>query len=160
MKMKIDFTLNGKSISRDIAPDKRLVDFLREDMGFAGTKEGCGKGECGACTVLQDGEPVCSCLILCAQIAGSRIITIEGLQNGNGLHPVQTAFIETGAVQCGFCTPGMVLSGVALLNRNPEPTEDEIRNAIAGNLCRCTGYSKIIEAIQLAGKHIRQTHES
>ncbi len=153
--MKIDFTLNGKHISRDVAPDKRLIDFLREDLGLMGTKEGCGKGECGTCTVLMDGEAVCSCLLLCAQVQGCRITTVEGVQSGNKLHPVQQAFIESGAVQCGFCTPGFVMSGVALLEKNSDPNEDEIRRAIAGNLCRCTGYSKIVEGIRVAGKRMR-----
>lgn len=155
--MKLDFTLNGQPVSREVAPDLRLIDFLREEMGLIGTKEGCGKGECGTCTVLFDNEPVCSCLMLCAQAVGHRVLTIEGLQSGGKLHPVQEAFIETGATQCGFCTPGMVLSGVALLARNPDPSEDEIRRAIAGNLCRCTGYTKIVDAIRYAGRQIRET---
>lgn len=155
--MKINFTLNSKSVSCEVEPDRRLIDFLREEMGLIGTKEGCGKGECGSCTVLMNGKPVCSCLVLCAQINESNIVTIEGLQNGDELHPVQAAFIETGAVQCGFCTPGLVLSGVALLAKNPEPSEAEIRRAIAGNLCRCTGYTKVVDAIRLAGEQMRET---
>lgn len=154
--MKVDFTLNGKPISREVAADKRLVDFLRDDMGLTGTKEGCGKGECGTCTVLLDDHPVCSCLILCAQISGRHIVTIEGLRDGDNLHSVQAAFIDAGAVQCGFCIPGMVLSGVALLADNPDPDEEEIRRAIAGNLCRCTGYTKIVDAIRLAANRMRE----
>jgi carbon-monoxide dehydrogenase small subunit len=153
--MKIDFTLNGKSVSREVAPDTHLVDFLRNEMGLTGTKEGCGKGECGSCTILLEGQPVCSCLMLCAQINGHHIETIEGLQQNGKLHPMQEAFIEVGAVQCGFCTPGLVLSGVALLRRNPNPSETEIRRAIAGNLCRCTGYTKVVEAIQLGAQRLR-----
>ncbi len=153
--MKLDFTLNGKPISREVAADKRLVDFLREDMGLTGTKEGCGKGECGTCTVLLDGHPVCSCLMLCAQIGGRHIVTIEGLRDGDNLHFLQAAFVDAGAVQCGFCTPGMILSGAALLAENPDPDEEEIRRAIAGNLCRCTGYTKIVDAIRLAANRMR-----
>ncbi|MFH1011383.1 MAG: (2Fe-2S)-binding protein, partial [bacterium] len=145
--MRIEFILNGKPVSCEVAPDMRLVDFLRNEMGLTGTKEGCGKGECGTCTVLLDGQPVCSCLMLCAQLSGHHVETIEGLQKDGKLHPLQEAFIEVGAVQCGFCTPGLVLSGVALLSKSPNPSEAEIRRAIAGNLCRCTGYTKVVEAI-------------
>jgi carbon-monoxide dehydrogenase small subunit len=152
--MKIDFILNGKPVSREVAPEMRLVDFLRNEMGLTGTKEGCGKGECGTCTVLLDGQPVCSCLMLCAQLPGHHIETIEGLQKDGKLHPLQEAFVEIGAVQCGFCTPGLVLSGVALLSKNPNPSEAEIRRAIAGNLCRCTGYTKVVEAIQLGAQRL------
>jgi carbon-monoxide dehydrogenase small subunit len=152
--MKIDFTLNNKPVSCEVAPDMRLVDFLRNEMGLTGTKEGCGKGECGTCTVLLDGQPVCSCLLLCAQIGGHHIETIEGLQKNGKLHPLQEAFIEVGAVQCGFCTPGLVLSGDALLGKNPKPSEAEIRRAIAGNLCRCTGYTKVVEAIRLGAQRL------
>jgi carbon-monoxide dehydrogenase small subunit len=153
--MKIDFTLNGKPVSREVAPEMRLVDFLRNEMGLTGTKEGCGKGECGTCTVLLDGQPVCSCLMICAQLPGHHVETIEGLQKDGRLHPLQEAFIELGAVQCGFCTPGLVLSGVALLGKNPDPSEAEIRRAISGNLCRCTGYTKVVEAIQLGAQRLR-----
>ncbi|MBM3325199.1 MAG: (2Fe-2S)-binding protein [Calditrichaeota bacterium] len=154
--MRIDFTLNGKPVSREIAPEMRLVDFLRNEMGLTGTKEGCGKGECGTCTVLLDGQPVCSCLMLCAQLPGHHVETIEGLQKDGKLHPLQEAFIEVGAVQCGFCTPGLVLSGIALLSENPNPSEAEIRRSIAGNLCRCTGYMKVVEAIRLGGQRLRE----
>jgi carbon-monoxide dehydrogenase small subunit len=152
--MKIDFILNGKPVSREVAPDMRVVDFLRNEMGLTGTKEGCGKGECGTCTVLLDGQPVCSCLMICAQLPGHHVETIEGLQKDGRLHPLQEAFIELGAVQCGFCTPGLVLSGVALLSKNPNPSEAEIRRAIAGNLCRCTGYTKVVEAIRLGAQRL------
>ena len=125
---------------------------LRERLGLTGTKEGCGNGNCGSCTVLMAGEPVCSCLVLAVEADGANVTTIEGVAAGNELHPVQAALIAHGGTQCGFCTPGIVLSGVALLERNPSPSEHEIRHAIAGNLCRCTGYDKIVEAIAAAAQ--------
>ena len=125
-----------------------MLDLLRGKFNLTGTKEGCGVGECGACTVLMNDKAVNSCLILAAQIEGSEIVTIEGIANGNELHPIQKHFLKHGSIQCGFCTPGMVLSAYALLEENPNPTEEEIKDAIAGNLCRCTGYKQIIDAIK------------
>jgi carbon-monoxide dehydrogenase small subunit len=150
--MKIKFKLNGKDISVDAPGSERLIDLLRERLNLVGTKEGCGKGECGACTILLDGEPVCSCLMLVSQVIGREIITIEGLSDGDKLHPVQKAFTETGAVQCGFCSPGLIMSAVALLEKNPNPNRPEIRKALSGNLCRCTGYEKIFEAVEYTAK--------
>ena len=145
--MKIEFTLNDKKTSMDAPPEIRLLDLLRDYCGLMGTKEGCGKGECGACSVILDGRLVNSCLILVCQIDNSEIITIEGLEKDGKLDQLQQAFIDAGAVQCGFCIPGMIIAAKALLMRNPEPTEDEIKKGLSGNLCRCTGYTKIIEAI-------------
>ncbi|MCP4583616.1 MAG: (2Fe-2S)-binding protein [candidate division Zixibacteria bacterium] len=150
--MRLKFKLNGQDINIDAAGGERLVDLLRERFDLVGTKEGCGKGECGACTVLLDGEPICSCLMLSSQVIGREIITIEGLADKKGLHPVQKAFSETGAVQCGFCSPGLILSSVALLNDKPKPSREEIKKALSGNLCRCTGYEKIFEAVESASK--------
>ncbi len=147
MSLTIHFKLNGKSVSIATAPNRRLIDLLREDFGLTGTKEGCGIGECGACTVLLNGKAVNSCLILAGQADGADILTIEGLAQQGQLHPLQENFITHGAVQCGFCTPGMIMSAYALLLENPSPTEAEIKAAIAGNLCRCTGYKQIILAI-------------
>ncbi len=139
----------------DAAADRRVVDMLREDLQLTGTKESCGTGDCGACTILVDGETRLSCLMLAAQLEGRDIVTIEGLSEGDTLHPVQNAFVEHGAVQCGFSTPGMVLAAVDLLNRNPDPTREEIRNGLAGNLCRCTGYQKIVDSIEVAAAELR-----
>jgi carbon-monoxide dehydrogenase small subunit len=150
--MKIKFKLNGKDINIEAPGSERLIDLLRERFNLVGTKEGCGKGECGACTVLLDGEPVCSCLMLSSQVIGRKITTIEGLADKKGLHPVQEAFKDTGAVQCGFCSPGLIMSSVALLNENPKPSREEIRKGLSGNLCRCTGYEKIFEAVESASK--------
>lgn len=157
--MKINFILNGKQIGIDAAPDRRVVDLIREDLGLTGAKEGCGAGECGACTVLVNGESRLSCLMLAAQLDGCEIMTIEGLRENDGLHPLQEAFIEQGAVQCGFCAPGMILSAVDLLNRTPAPSRGEIREALSGNLCRCTGYVKIIDAVE-AASHIMSGNDS
>ncbi|MGI6553321.1 MAG: (2Fe-2S)-binding protein [Bacillota bacterium] len=140
--------VNGKTIKLQVPPNIRLIDLLRDYLGLTGTKEACGEGECGACTVLVDGEPVNSCLMFALQARGKEILTIEGLGTFGQLHPLQTAFLEHGAVQCGFCTPGMLLSAKALLDKNPNPTRNEIKTAISGNLCRCTGYTKIVEAIE------------
>ncbi|MBS3977345.1 MAG: (2Fe-2S)-binding protein [Syntrophomonadaceae bacterium] len=147
---KISFILNGLSVELAVDPKARLVDVLREELDFTGTKEGCGQGECGACTVLLDGQAVNSCLVLVGQIKGRNVVTIEGLAKDGKLDPLQEAFIAEGAVQCGYCTPGMVLSAKALLMQNPLPSEQEIKEAIAGNLCRCTGYVKIVQAIKTA----------
>lgn len=152
--MKIKFRLNNEMMEIETAPDRRVIDLLREDLHLTGTKEGCGSGECGACTILVDGVSKLSCLILAAQLEGRSITTIEGLAQGSKLHPVQRAFVAKGAVQCGFCSPGMVMSAVDLLQRNPLPGRREIRQAISGNLCRCTGYQKIIDAVQSASKEL------
>ncbi len=148
----IRFTLNGDPIEIGVRCEEILVQTLRERLGLTGTKQGCDLGDCGSCTVLMDGLPVLSCLVLAADAEGHDIVTIEGLAVGEELHPVQQAFHEEGAIQCGFCTPGMVLASKALLDRNPDPTENEIRHALSGNLCRCTGYTKIVRAVERAAK--------
>jgi len=148
--LRVLFRLNGEEIALDAPPDRRVVDLLREDLRLTGTKESCGAGDCGACTILVDGESRLSCLMLAAQLQGRSITTIEGLARPEGLHPVQSAFVEHGAVQCGFCIPGMVLASVDLLKRNPAPSRTEIRMGIAGNLCRCTGYKKIVDGVEAA----------
>jgi len=158
-KMNINFAVNGKSHERNVESDRRLLDFLREDLGLTGVKEGCGVGECGACTVLIDGESRLSCLIYMPQVDGSEIITIEGLENDGDLHPLQEAFVETGGVQCGFCTPGFIMVALELLRKNPDPSREEIREWIEGNICRCTGYTKIVDAIELAGKRLREKEQ-
>ena len=141
------FALNGHEVDVNVNPAARLIDVLRIECNLTGTKEGCGEGECGACTVKLNGEIVNSCLVPVAQVAGASITTIEGVAQGDQLHTVQQAFIEHGGAQCGICTPGMILAAVDLLERNPEPTEADIRNGLAGNLCRCTGYMKIFESV-------------
>ena len=146
--MNILIELNGNQIEKEVAPGKRLIDWLRDDMGLTGTKEGCGEGECGACTVLLDDKPVNSCLVLMGQINGKKVTTIEGLQEDAQGEKLIESFVEHGAVQCGFCTPGMVAATVPLINKKQPLSEDEIKHAISGNLCRCTGYAKIIEAVQ------------
>jgi aerobic carbon-monoxide dehydrogenase small subunit len=143
----IEFQVNGESRRLEVFPMARLLDVLREQLQLTGTKEGCGEGECGACTVILDGRIVNSCLVPVAQVAGSDITTIEGIAENGNLHAVQQAFIDHGGAQCGICTPGMVLAAVDLLRRIPEPTENDIRNGLAGNLCRCTGYMKIFESV-------------
>lgn len=148
MKVNVHLKVNGFLYELSVEPRRTLLELIREDLELTGTKEGCGLGECGACTVLLDGKAIKSCITLVVQADGREMTTIEGLDRPNGtLHPIQQAFIDHGAIQCGFCTPGMVLSVKALLDENPEPTELEARQAIAGNLCRCTGYQKIVEAI-------------
>jgi carbon-monoxide dehydrogenase small subunit len=147
MRQKIRLIVNEQEYELLVGSNKTLLDVLRDDLGLTGTKKGCDSGECGACTVLLDGIPILSCMTLACEVEGKKIRTIEGIAKGGELHPVQEAFVECGAIQCGFCTPGMVLSAVALLKSNPTPTTDEIKKAISGNLCRCTGYIKIIEAI-------------
>ncbi|MBN2809517.1 MAG: (2Fe-2S)-binding protein [Deltaproteobacteria bacterium] len=148
--MLIKFNLNGQDVEVETPPARRAVDLLREELNLTGTKEGCGAGECGACTIIVDGTTKLACLLLAAQLEGCRVTTIEGLEHENELTPLQEAFIAGGAIQCGFCTPGMVLTAQALLAKTPLPTEAEIRSAISGNLCRCTGYQKIVESIRLA----------
>lgn len=144
----LTMTVNGQETTVEIEADELLVDVLRDRLGLTGTKVGCNEGECGACTVIMDGEAVLSCLIPAARTNGSEITTIEGLSDGETLHPLQQAFLDYGAVQCGYCIPGFIISAKVLLDTNPHPTRDEIKEAIAGNLCRCTGYVKIIEAIE------------
>jgi aerobic carbon-monoxide dehydrogenase small subunit len=141
------FTLNGEPVSLDVAGARRLLDVLREDLGKTGTKEGCGEGECGACSVLIDGEVVDSCLVAAGQIEGCNVVTVEGLADGERLAALQQAFIEHGAAQCGICTPGMLLAAHVLLQRTNRPSAEDVREALAGNLCRCTGYTKIIDAV-------------
>ncbi len=152
MKTIVTCTVNGEP--RDVLADPRetVLELLRDRLGLTGTKEGCSNGNCGSCTILVSGEPVCACLMLAPEAHGADIVTIEGVARGALLHAVQSALIEHGGTQCGFCTPGIVLSGVALLARKPQPSDAEIRHAIAGNLCRCTGYDKIVEAIAAAAK--------
>ena len=145
--LSVNFTVNGETRRVDVFPMARLLDVLREELKLTGTKEGCGEGECGACTVIIDGQIVNSCLVPMAQVQGTEITTIEGVAVGDDLHAVQQAFIDHGGAQCGICTPGMILAAVDLLKRNPEPSEDDIRNGLAGNLCRCTGYMKIFESV-------------
>jgi len=168
--MKIRFIVNGTQVERETDAETRLLDLLREDLHLAGTKEGCGEGECGACTVLLDGRAVNSCLVLAPQVNGKSVLTIEGLAlwskshsphstgqaKGEVLHPIARAYVEKGAVQCGFCTPGFIISTYALLQENPDPTDEEILTALEGNLCRCTGYTRIIEAVRYAARLLRE----
>ena len=153
--MLINMTVNGDVVQVDVPPMKRLLDVLREELGLTGTKEGCGEGECGACSVIVDGRVVNACLIPAIQGTDTEILTIEGLSNANELHPLQTAFVEHIGTQCGICTPGMILASKVLLDDNPAPTRPEIREAVAGNLCRCTGYQKIIDSVEEAAKVLR-----
>ena len=150
MKHRINFTFNGESKELFVEPNRMLVDLIRQDLGLTGTKKGCGTGDCGSCTIILDGSAVKSCLILAVEVDGSEILTIEGLQSGGKLHPLQEAFIQYGAIQCGFCSPGMMMSAKAFLDQCPKPTEEEVKMALSGNLCRCTGYYKIIQAIENA----------
>ncbi len=148
MKQIINLTINDKKYEVAVDANLTLLDLLRYQLGLTGAKKGCELGDCGACAVIMDGKPVNSCLVLAVSANGKDITTIEGLEDENGLHPLQQSFVEKGAIQCGFCTSGMILSGKTLLDKNPNPTEKEVRSAISGNLCRCTGYQKIIEAVQ------------
>jgi carbon-monoxide dehydrogenase small subunit len=152
MKQLISLTVNNEEYELAVSPNQTLVEVLRYELGLTGTKQGCGVGDCGTCTVIMDGKPVNSCLVLAVQANGKHVLTIEGLQTDQGLHPIQQAFVDDGAIQCGFCSPGMILSAKSLLDQNPKPNESEIRMAISGNLCRCTGYQKIVEAIQHASE--------
>jgi carbon-monoxide dehydrogenase small subunit len=153
---EITLKVNGINYRMSIEPRRTLVEVLRETLGLTGTKKSCNEGNCGACTVLMDGRPVTSCLVLAIDAQGKEILTIEGLSEGEKLHPIQEAFLKHGAIQCGFCTPGMVMSAKALLDENPEPTRTEIRKAISGNLCRCTGYQHIVDSIMAASKMIQK----
>jgi carbon-monoxide dehydrogenase small subunit len=153
--MKICFDLNGKKVRVEVPAHWTLLRLLREKLGLTGTKEGCGIGECGTCTVLLDGMPVNSCLIMAPKVEGRKVETVEGLGTRDSLHPLQQAFIDHGAVQCGFCTPGILMSSKALLDRNPAPTREEVQDAITGHLCRCTGYHQIIEAVERASKQVK-----
>lgn len=152
--MRLNFFVNGDPVSLDTDPQRRLLDILREDLGLTGTKEGCSEGECGACTVLMDGEAVHSCLTLAAQLSGRHVETIEGLEKSGELDILQRAFAEEIAVQCGFCTPGMIMSAKALLLKNPNPTPEEIRTALSGNICRCSGYVQIVNAVSRAAREM------
>lgn len=150
--MKLTLTVNGAARTAEVGPTTTLVELLRGPLGLTGTKVGCGRGECGACTALLDGRPVNSCIVFAAQCEGRNVLTIEGLSEAGELHRIQRAFVETGAVQCGFCTPGMIMSAYALLRDKARPSREEIIEAIAGNLCRCTGYAKIVEAVERASE--------
>lgn len=153
--IQIAFNLNGKLITISSAPNRTLLDVLRDDLGLTGAKDSCGgEGECGACTVLMDGQAVNSCMVFIGQVQSHTIVTIEGLSDEGQLHPLQKAFVEVGAVQCGYCTPGMIMSAKALLDRNPNPSDLEIREGLSGNLCRCTGYVKIADAVRLAAEEL------
>ena len=154
-KHRIQITVNEEEHDLLVNPNLTLLDLLRYELGLTGTKEGCDEGDCGACTVILDGKVVTSCLVLAVEVNGSRITTIEGVQAGEVLHPIQQAFIDSGAVQCGFCTPGMILTTKALLDENPEPSEGDIEHYLEGNLCRCTGYTKIVEAVHRAARALK-----
>jgi carbon-monoxide dehydrogenase small subunit len=155
MKHQIQMIVNGELYEGSVEPKKTLLEFLREDLDLTGTKKGCDDGECGSCTVLLEGQPVNACLVLAVEANGKKILTIEGLMEGAALHPLQEAFIQHGAVQCGYCSPGMILTAKALLDENPRPSELEVKKAIAGNLCRCGAYKKIVEAIMNVSRYDR-----
>jgi aerobic carbon-monoxide dehydrogenase small subunit len=158
--IQISFRVNDKEVRVHVDPDELLVDTLRNKLGLTGVKKGCGEGECGACTVLMDGMPVVSCLLPSVKAEGRNITTIEGISKNDSLHPLQQAFLETGAVQCGYCTPGMILSAKSLLDRKPNPSNQEIRDALSGNICRCTGYKQIEEAVKLAAETLSKGSNS
>lgn len=155
--MHLQVRVNGVLHEVDVAPNLTLASFLRDELGLTSVKIGCNRGDCGACTVLLDGEPVNSCLVLACQAQGKDVVTVEGLGTPEMLSPIQRAFVDAGAVQCGYCTPGMILSAAALLKHNSNPSTEQIRSAISGNLCRCTGYAKIVKAIALAAAYMRET---
>jgi aerobic-type carbon monoxide dehydrogenase small subunit (CoxS/CutS family) len=155
-RKKIRFTINGRPCELEIKPWQTLLELIREDLKLTGTKEGCGEGECGSCTVIMGGRTVNSCLVLAMEADGQEILTIEGLSDGDKLHPIQEAFVEHSGTQCGFCTPGMIMSAKALLDDNPDPSQEEIREGISGNLCRCTGYTKIFESISAAAHAMKR----
>ena len=156
MKLPITLNINGLDYDITVEPTMTLVDAIRDLVGLTGTKKGCGAGECGACTVLFDGEPITSCMCLAVQAVGHKIVTIEGLADSIHLNPLQQSFVEKGAIQCGYCTPGFIMIAQALLNKNPDPTEEEVRTAISGNLCRCTGYQKIVDAILECARRMKE----
>lgn len=156
MTRTITFTLNGSTTSVTTHDHRLLLDLLRDEIGLTGTKEGCGTGDCGACTVYLEGRPVNSCLILSGELNGTEVTTIEGLKEGNEYHPIQAAFVADGGAQCGYCTPGMLMMAKSFLDENPDPTDEEIRFALSGNLCRCTGYAKIAEAVKDAAAELRR----
>jgi carbon-monoxide dehydrogenase small subunit len=153
-KHRIQITVNEETYDLLVHPNRTLLDFLRYDLGLTGTKQGCNEGDCGACTVIADGKVIASCLILAVEMNHAVITTIEGLTQGDALHPIQQAFVDSGAVQCGYCTPGMILTAKALLDENPEPSEEDIKHYLEGNLCRCTGYVKILDAVNNAIKQM------
>lgn len=153
--MKLSFNVNGRDVRLEVPADRRLIDILREDLDLTGAKEGCSEGECGACSVLMDGLAVHACLTLAAELEGKRIVTIEGLEKDGELDPLQKNFVSEGAVQCGYCSPGMIISAKSLLLHHPDPSEEEIRTAISGNICRCSGYQQIIRAIQKTAGELR-----
>jgi len=155
VKHNIRLTVNGESYTVAVEPRESLLDVLRDKLSLTGAKKGCNRGDCGACTIIMDGKTVNSCLVLAVEADDREVLTIEGLANKGQLHPVQEAFIQYGAIQCGYCTPGMIMSAKALLDENPNPTEEEIKRAIGGNLCRCTGYVKIVDAIKKAAESIQ-----
>lgn len=158
MKTEVSFTLNGSAVTLSVEAHKRLLDVLRDDLGLTGTKEGCGEGECGACTVIVDGRSVNACLYPAPELDGKQVMTIEGLAGpGNELSVIQKAFTQSGSIQCGFCSPGMIMAAKALLDENPDPTDEEIREALLGNLCRCTGYVQILEAVRLAADRLEES---
>lgn len=158
-KISIHFTLNQKETSIETLPGRSLLEVLREDFSLTGAKDSCGgEGECGACTVLLDGEAVNACLVLISQVEGHQVLTVEGLSKNDQLHPIQQAYMQAGAIQCGYCTPGMVMATKALLDEIPHPDETQIRDALSGNLCRCTGYTKIVQAVQIAAAELSHGH--
>lgn len=155
MKRELELKVNGEDYTLEVEPHRTLLEVIRNDLGLTGTKLGCGGGECGACTVILDGKAVKSCLMLALDAKGKELWTIEGLAKGGDLHPLQRAFVQKGAIQCGFCTPGMIMASKALLDENPRPTEQDIKDALAGNLCRCTGYVKILDAVSTVASEER-----
>ena len=159
MLQSIEMTVNGGVVKAKVSSHMRLLDFLREELDLTGAKEGCGKGECGACTILVDGEPVNSCLMLAVEANGREVLTVEGLNEGDLLDPIQQSIVDNSALQCGYCTPGIVMSAKGLLLRNPSPTRDEVVEAVSGNLCRCTGYARVIDAIMEAAASSKSQDE-